>query len=112
MKTTAKPDSQEVENFIRILRRDAAGVRATSAGESEEKTEDQVSWLKVFKRQIYERAKVDLLSGNECPMKFGLRSQLSAVFVGCTKLVTSTLTEPAFTIIRISNNNSSSVANA
>lgn len=52
----------DFENFVKALRRDEAAVRAAVSSEwSNGQTEGQVNRLKVIKRQMYGRAKFDLL---------------------------------------------------
>lgn len=52
----------DFENFVKALRRDEAAVRAAASSEwSNGQTEGQVNRLKVLKRQMYGRAKFDLL---------------------------------------------------
>ncbi len=52
----------ELENFVQVLRRDEAAVRAAAASEwSNGQTEGQINRLKFLKRQMFGRAKFDLL---------------------------------------------------
>lgn len=58
----AKSALPEFENFVMVLRRDEAAVRAAASSEwSSGQTEGQVNRLKMLKRQMYGRAKLDLL---------------------------------------------------
>ncbi|MBL8168616.1 MAG: ISL3 family transposase [Acidobacteria bacterium] len=62
METAAKSELQEFENFVMVLRRDEAAVRAAASSDwSNGQTEGQVNRLKTLKRQMYGRAKFDLL---------------------------------------------------
>jgi len=52
----------ELENFVMVLRRDEAAVRAAATSEwSNGQTEGQINRLKFLKRQMFGRAKFDLL---------------------------------------------------
>ena len=52
----------ELENFVLVLRRDEAAVRAAATSEwSNGQTEGQINRLKFLKRQMFGRAKFDLL---------------------------------------------------
>lgn len=62
IKEAAKSQLPEFENFVKVLRRDEAAVRAAASLEwSNGQTEGQVNRLKVLKRQMYGRANFDLL---------------------------------------------------
>jgi transposase len=57
-----KSQLSEFENFVKVLRRDEAAVRAAVSSEwSNGQTEGQVNRLKMLKRQMYGRANFDLL---------------------------------------------------
>src|SRR5262249_18597563 len=57
-----KSQLPEFENFVMVLRRDEAAVRAAASSEwSNGQTEGQVNRLKMLKRQMYGRANFDLL---------------------------------------------------
>src|SRR5262249_3689644 len=62
MDAAAKSQLSEFENFVTVLRRDEAAVRAAASSEwSNGQTEGQVNRLKMLKRQMYGRANFDLL---------------------------------------------------
>src|SRR5262245_51688496 len=61
MDTATKSQLPEFENFVMVLRRDEAAVRAAASSEwSNGQTEGQVNRLKMLKRQMYGRANFDL----------------------------------------------------
>jgi transposase len=62
MDEAAKSKLPEFENFVTVLRRDEAAVRAAASSDwSNGQTEGQVNRLKTLKRQMYGRANFDLL---------------------------------------------------
>jgi transposase len=62
MDAATKSQIPEFENFVMVLRRDEAAVRAAASSEwSNGQTEGQVNRLKMLKRQMYGRANFDLL---------------------------------------------------
>ena len=62
MDAATKSQISEFENFVMVLRRDEAAVRAAASSEwSNGQTEGQVNRLKMLKRQMYGRANFDLL---------------------------------------------------
>jgi len=62
MVAAAESQIPEFENFVTVLRRDEAAVRAAASSEwSNGQTEGQVNRLKMLKRQMYGRANFDLL---------------------------------------------------
>jgi len=62
MDAATKSQLPEFENFVMVLRRDEAAVRAAASSKwSNGQTEGQVNRLKMMKRQMYGRANFDLL---------------------------------------------------
>ena len=62
MDAATKSQLPEFENFMMVLRRDEAAVRAAASSKwSNGQTEGQVNRLKMMKRQMYGRANFDLL---------------------------------------------------
>jgi transposase len=62
MDAAAESQLHEFKNFVMVLRRDEAAVRAAASSEwSNGQTEGQVNRLKMLKRQMYGRANFDLL---------------------------------------------------
>jgi transposase len=62
LEQAAKSQLPEFENFVAALRKDEVAVRAAASSKwSNGQTEGQVNLLKMLKRQMYGRAKFDLL---------------------------------------------------
>lgn len=62
MQEAQQSNLTELENFVMVLRRDEAAVRAAATSEwSNGQTEGQINRLKFLKRQMFGRAKFDLL---------------------------------------------------
>ena len=62
MDAVTKSQIPEFENFVKVLQKDEAAVRAAVSWEwSNGQTEGQVNRLKMLKRQMYGRANFDLL---------------------------------------------------